>query len=509
MSSLGSRRGWLLACAISGLALGVGATGCGGSSPSLGGHGDGGGDAASEGAVVENEGGDATTASGQDAGAGDDSPTSNGDDSGETGVPGTDGGDSATAMDTSTDSPVIVAESGADASDAAPASCGATNSACSNGGANGLCEATVCSACTDTTDDANCSSAYGDGGGSGYLCLAGACSPGNCRTDGDCTGASGSLCGVTTPNVCGKCTTDAQCAGNAGGAICNTGTGACVAGTCPGTASNPPVACPVNTADICCAATCQPGAPAGGKSCCPGTAGDTYCAQQLGGAANCANGVCSLCAAATAPINQYTVDPVHGSDTTGNGNTGNGNPATCAFATITRALQVIGNNSAFKVTVTVVGPATVPDVTAETFPIAIPQYVTVTTSTGAVTVNVPAGAQGFRLNSPNAVIDGAGALTISGQTNKATYGIVASTGSATTTQIANLTVSSFLDDGILVENAGVLTIGAGVTSTLNGIVAARRAGLHVTGTGNAVITVASGGAPTHFGRQYEPRHSRG
>jgi len=499
MSSLAGR-GWLLACAISGLALGVGAVGCGGSSPSLGGHGDGGGDAASEGAVVENEGGDATMAS--DAGASDDSPTSSGDDSGETGVPGTDGGDSATATDTSTDSPVVATESGSDASgsgapdgsDGAAASCGANNSACSNAGANGLCEAMVCSSCTDTTDDANCSSAYGDGGSSGYLCLAGVCSPGNCRTDADCTGASaaGPLCGVTTANMCGKCTTDSECSGNAAGAFCNTTTGGCVAGTCTGTGANPPTACPFNAGDICCTTVCQAGAPTGATSCCPGTAGDTYCAAQIGASATCASGTCTKCAAGAS--NAFTVDPVNGSDTAGNGNIAGGNPATCAFKTITRALEVIGNDAAFAITVTVIGPSTV--ATGETFPIPVPQNVTLTTSGGAVTVNVPQAKVGFVLNAPNASIaGGAGAaLTVSGQANKGTFGITASSATSTGTSISNLTVSSFATAGILVQNGGTLGIGAGVTST------GSPDGLHLMGTGTPSVTinVPSGAAATHF-----------
>jgi hypothetical protein len=184
---------------------------------------------------------------------------------------------------------------------------------------------------------------------------------------------------------------------------------------------------------------------------------------------------------------------VNGSDTAGNGNIGNGNPATCAFRTLTRALQVIGNGAAFAVTVTVVGPATVPNTAAEAFPLAIPQNVSILTSGGAVTVNVTAGRVGFVLNAPNASIAGNGAapLTISGQANKATFGIAASSANSTGTSISNLTVSSFATAGILVENAGVLSIGAGVTSTGN------PDGLHVTNTGKVTIAVPSGAA-THF-----------
>jgi hypothetical protein len=498
MSLMRSRLGWLLACVVGGFALGAGAAGCGGSSPTLHGPGDGGSEAASEAAIGESEGGDATMTgpdAGEAAAPGDDSgdsTTTSGDDAGETGTPGTDGGDSATPMDTGTGT----TESGADASDAGTASdaadgatsCGADNTACTNAGTNGLCETNVCSSCVDTTDDAHCSAAYGDGGSAGYLCLAGTCSPGNCRTDADCTqaGAGGPLCGVTTANLCGKCTSDSECAGNSSGAFCNTTTGACVAGTCTGTGANPPVVCAFNTADICCTTACQPGAPAGAKSCCPGTAGDTYCAGQLGGSATCANGTCSSCAAG--PSNAYTVDPVHGSDTAGNGN---GTPATCAFATITRALQVIGNGAAFAITVTVIGPATV--ATGETFPISVPQNVSIVTSGGAITVNVPQGRAGFVLNAPNASVAGSAAapLTVSGQGNKANFGVTASSANSTGTSISNLTLASFGTAGILVQNGGVLSIGAGVTSTGN------PDGLHVTNTGQVTISVPPGAA-THF-----------
>jgi hypothetical protein len=494
MSALEFRRGWLVPCALSILSFGVGVSGCGGSSSAkLAGISEAGPEASSEAGIGESEGGDATMPApdaGQGMNPGDDSgdSTAPGDDSGETGAPGTGGGDSAMLTDTSTDSPTTGAN---DASDAAP-SCGADNTACSNAGANGLCEATACSSCTDTTDDANCSAAYGDGGG-GYLCLAGVCSVGNCRTDADCTSATaaGPLCGVTTANLCGKCTADSQCAGNAAGAFCNTTTGACGAGTCTGTGANPPVVCSFNSADICCTTACQPGAPTGAKSCCPGTAGDTYCATQLGASATCSNGTCSTCVAGSGTA--YTVDPVNGSDTAGNGNIANGNPATCAFRTITRALQVIGNAAAFGVTVTVIGPSTIPNTVAETFPLAIPQNVSIVTSGGAVTVNVPQARTGFVLNAPNASLAGGAGLafTISGQGNKAAFGIIASSASSTGTSIANLTVSSFGTAGILVQNAGVLSIGAGVTSTGN------PDGLHVSNTGKVTIDVPSGAA-THF-----------
>jgi hypothetical protein len=190
----------------------------------------------------------------------------------------------------------------------------------------------------------------------------------------------------------------------------------------------------------------------------------------------------------------YEVDPVYGSDQSG---TGDGTTTGCALKTITRALEVIGT-PVVATTITVLGPSSVN--ANEAFPIALPALVTVTTSAGAVMVNVPAGAAGFTLASPSSGIGGAASapLTISGQCNTATYGIVATTGSQASTQVANLVVTGFFDDGILVEKEGILSIGPGVTSTLNGTVAARKAGLHVTASGEAIVDVPSGSAPTHF-----------
>jgi hypothetical protein len=202
--------------------------------------------------------------------------------------------------------------------------------------------------------------------------------------------------------------------------------------------------------------------------------------------------MCTTCPVATGA--NYEVDPVHGSDVTG---TGDSTTPGCALQTITRALEVIGTPPV-ATTITVVGPS---DVRAgEAFPIALPALVTVTTSAGAVTVDVPPGASGFSLAAPSSGIEGTAAapLTISGQFNTATYGIVATTGSAASTRLANLGVTAFLDDGILVEKCGVLSIGPGVASTLNGTASARKAGLHVTGTGEVIVNVPSGSAAAHF-----------
>lgn len=410
--------------------------------------------------------------------------------------------DAAEANDAADGSDASDANDASDADDAADAMAGDGGAPCSSPtpvacvdpstGANDFCSnGAACSACSDGTDDGNCTTAYG-GSASPYLCLAGACSPGDCRANADCaSNSNGPLCGIATPNFCGKCTADLQCASTSATPVCNTTTGRCVAGTCIASATNPPAACPVNASDVCCTGVCQVGG--GAHSCCPGAGANAYCAGILGNShATCVGNTCTACPPVTGT--NVEVDPVNGSDQTG---TGDSTTAGCAFKTITRALQVIGS-APVATTVTVRGPSTVN--AGEAFPIIIPSLVTVTTSSGAVVVNVPAGKSGFTLSSPNSGMSGASGalLTVSGQSHVATFGIVATTGSQSSTRIANLTVTGYLDDGILVEGTGVLSIGAGVTSTLNGTATARKAGLHVTGAGEAIVTVPSGSAPTHF-----------
>jgi hypothetical protein len=442
------------------------------------------------------DGGDATTPDASEAGPAPDGGDATVPDAGDSGSK-PDASDGSIPSDSSLDGSDASDSATADANDAGPiCGDGAANSACVNPstGANDFCTAGICSACTDEADDSACTTAYG-GATHKYLCLSGACTPGDCRTDADCaTNPNGTLCGVSTPNACGKCTADTQCAKasvDGGTPICKTTTGQCVAATCTPSSGNPPATCIANTSDVCCSANvCQAG------NCCPGAAGDLYCAAQLdAGSATCSTktSTCTTCPAVSG--NGYSVDPTNGSDQTGNGN---GSTPGCAFKTITRALQVVGS-PALPTTITVVGPSTVGN--GETFPFVLPDDVAITTSGGAVTIDVSAAKSGFTLSSPNSSINGGAgaALTISGQTNTATNGIVATTGSSPSTAIANLTVTGFANDGILVEDTGILTIGAGVTSTLNGTIpAALHDGLHVTGSGNAIINVPSGSTPTQF-----------
>ena len=405
--------------------------------------------------------------------------------------------------------------SGADASDGS-ASCAPENGPCSNDGTAGLCRSGSCLPCVDSVDDAACTAAYG-GASASYLCLAGICTPGDCRTDADCaSNPNGGLCGVSTPNACGKCVNDQQCAGSTGGSVCNTGTGQCVVGTCPAEAGislgGAPAACPINAADICCTTMCQP-AP-GTNACCDGPNAAAYCATKLGDPqAACLNNLCTVCPQATG--NNYLVDPVNGNDQTG---TGDDTTTGCAFKTITRALQVIGPSPVLATTITVAGPSTVG--AGETFPIPLPTNVVLTTTgNGVVEVDVPVGKAGFTFSQVGSGINGAttmanggtvAGLSIVGHASGgvdsgatgATYGVVVGTGTGVTTMtgpiLQNAAISGFVDDGILVENAGVLQLGTGVSSTANGTPSARKAGLHVTGTGQALIRVASGDMPAHF-----------
>ena len=407
------------------------------------------------------------------------------------------------------------------------AGCGADNTACTlSGNKNGFCSSNVCTACAGPADNASCSAAYGSG--TGYVCVAGSCTAGNCiantdcpnggicgittanqcdkcSTDGSCVTAYGSgylctaagacvqgdckadadcptgeICGVTKANNCGKCTTDTECKNDAtygSSFVCNTATGACVAGTC----SQNSKSCPSNGADFCCGGACVEG------NCC--SAPD--CAS-MGNNFACVNHACTQCAQAT--NNTYVVDPVNGSDTIG---TGNGATAACAFRTIARALTVIGSapNPGTKVLVAATG--SVGTATGETFPVVVPTNVTIGAVTTAVTVLVPSGLAGFSLAKPSS---GLADLVIDGQNHTATSGVVATAGSADSTSISNVTVKNMASDGIRVAGTGVLSIGVGVSSTGNGVAGNNTAadGLHVQDQGKATIAVASGAAPTHF-----------
>ncbi len=402
-------------------------------------------------------------------------------------------------------------------------SCGADGASCTlTGGALGICQNNVCTACASGTQgNTACSAAYG--AGTGYVCASGACVPGNCVTTTDCTG--GTICGLTTANVCGSCSNDGQCraagaygsgylcasgscvSGNCkvdtdctsgqicglqipytcsgcsadgqcqndptygAGTVCNTTSSICVSATC--TRNN--AACTSNMSDFCCAGTCTAG------NCCI-----TADCATLGNNYTCTNHTCSLCPQATA--NTYYVDPVNGNDSAG---TGSNASAGCAFKTISRAIAFIGATLNAGTLINVLPTGTVSATSGEIFPIQVPTNTTVSGSGGTVTVQVPAANVGFVMTKATS---GLTSLAIDGQANTATNGIAVAGGSVSLT---NLTVSSMLHDGIHVTGAATLNVGAGVSSTQNGTTTTGADGLHVSNTSTVTINVTSGAA-THF-----------
>jgi hypothetical protein len=430
---------------------------------------------------------DSATGDGAGSSSGSDYGSSSGNDSGSSSgaAPSSSSGIDA-ASDATPDSGAGTDSGNDDGGDAA-AGCAPNLSACSNGGAQGLCENALCGTCTDLTDDSTCTSAYG-GATTPYLCLSGACAPGDCRQSSDCTdNSNGPTCGAMIANLCGKCANDSQCAGTAATPVCDTATGGCVAGTCTGTGANPPIACPVNASDICCTTACA--SFTGTHPCCPGAASTAYCTTSLGVGAQCVNNVCTSCPPVT--NGQYTVDPNNGSDASGTG-AGGGTGGTCAFKTITHALAVLASNTAPMPTITVVGPSTVS--AGETFPLGATN-VSITTSGGPVTVVVPATKNGISLTNGSLSGTPAAPLSISG-TATAGNGILVSGGQCA---ISNLTVQNFGSATAAGAGITVISPSTGSTSIGQGVISTKNAnGMTVTGDGPVIINVPLGGTPTQF-----------
>jgi hypothetical protein len=378
---------------------------------------------------------------------------------GSGGTAGAGGTTSVSEADASTDSGPVISST----------CTGANDSACQIGGANGLCLGGTCSACTPVNDDLNCTSAYGSATAP-YQCIAGACTPGDCRVDTDCKGTDADeICGVTTPNTCGKCTTDAQCQAASYGAkyICDTAKGTCVSGACTTTSK----ACTSNAKDFCCGspAACVPG------NCC-------VTADCTGNSQTCVNFVCSTCKAPT--DNTYYVDPLNGSDKTGVGSGGTAGGA-CAFQSITRALAVIGAAANAGTTIKVLPTGTVG--AAETFPLTPGKNITIegaTTGTPTV-VDVPASTVGFTLAEAKVALSN---LTITGTSLAANAGISVTAGTAS---LATVIVEDMGTYGIGVSG-GTLAIGTAVQSNHN-----KGDGLKVT-AGKVTISVPTGDTAASF-----------
>jgi hypothetical protein len=406
-----------------------------------------------------------------------------------------------------------------DASDAGPPC--TTDQDCQSNPADGpntICDvatgACVSSACTTTKDAGSACVNPAD------FCCAKGCVPGDCCSNADCVGnAAGLTCGATAANQCGSCTEDSECPAYY---ICNTTTGGCVSNSesfCVGTLPNggAPSACSVSTNDLCCAnpGDCLPSPPAGAIPCCSGSDADSYCQTMLGGTAVCdttAN-ICTTCGPIDDVSPVYYVDPVNGSDTAGTGSgltIGNAAAADCALKTITRALAIIGAANEATQIVVIGAAGGVGLAAGETYPITLPEKVSLTTESGPVTVTVPDKVPGFVLSAANTSLSGAltapltitTTVSVTGTTvTGGTNGIQVLAGaSSTTTQISNLTVTGMAKEGIHV-GAGGVAIGPGVVSTLNGVAgtpALARQGLHVTGSGTAVIAVSAGQPATQF-----------
>ena len=491
----------------------------------------------SEGGDDGSPGTDATTeAGGGDSGASghDGSTGDSGHDSGTTADSGT-ASDSGAAADSGTAADGgATADSGAmaDSGTAADSGCVA-GGACSLGASDGVCSSG--GTCAQCTLDAQCSGAYGGG----YICSsAGTCVLGNCTTDANCP--SGQICGLVTPNVCGNCTTDTQCqtdttyglgdicvsglctAGNChtdancpqgeicgltkaylcgpcttdtqcksdatygAGDVCDTAAGACVSDSC----AAPNTACSVNASDECCSVNGSDVCVAG--NCC----GNAQCSSATPA---CEGNVCTVCDAVGSPW-VYNVDPVNGvndTGTTGSGTAAGQANSVCAFKTITAAIAYILSQSTppqAGTQIVVKGPSTVSLASSgETFPITVPQNVSITGGGTGVTVNVTAGSSGFVLNSAGS---GVAALTLDGLSHTAVNGVQAGSGSVST--LTGVTVQNFFAEGILVNGSASLAITGGTQSMKNGTSAVPSSGLHVTGTAIATISGGNNGAPTAF-----------
>ncbi len=352
---------------------------------------------------------------------------------------------------------------------------GANGSACNDNGVNGLCEGMMCSTCNDPTDDATCAAAYPPMA----LCLAGVCTPGNCRTDANCP--TGEICGATQTNFCGKCTGDAQCHGDptyGANTICETAAGAtqgtCVTNACT---TNDKV-CAANAKDFCCAAKCVPG------NCCV-TADCTVNGQ------TCKNNRCTACPPVT--NNTYYVDPVGGDDGAGNGSSATG--GACAFQTISRALEVIGPTpgAGTKIELLNTGPAGA----AETFPITVPGNILIEGAVAGTpsTVNVPANVLGFTLA---AAASGLNNLILDGTLQAGNNGVQAQTGATATTTITDVEVRNMANGGISAFGTATLALGTGVSVHTIGTAANPHDGLGVFDNAKVTITVNTGGTAATF-----------
>jgi hypothetical protein len=344
---------------------------------------------------------------------------------------------------------------------------------CLVAGMKSVCKANACGQCTDTTDDAACTAAWG--GSDHYICSGGVCSIG-CRSSADC---NGQICGITIPNMCGACTSDAQCAMALGaGNICNTSTGKCVSNACTTVST----ACAANSADFCCAI-------AGNNVCVPGVCcTNSDCTNNL----SCVNHVCTTCPSPSPGL--LAVDPAQppGAPPTGADIDG------CRYKLITDALNTFPSPAA---TIKVYGTAnltgndtTCANHTGECLPIMIPDGVTITGASPAPTLVVPINKNGFVLDTPGAVLRN---FTLEGANGSGTptgnIGIVSDVGLVVSPSpapaIDHVTIQNFNADCI---NAG----GTGAVLSINGGVTAKNCASGLNLTASSFAAIKGAGADT-------------
>ena len=156
-----------------------------------------------------------------------------------------------------------VGGAGGAAGDMSVNNCDGTDCVLPSGG-RGFCTGdNLCVACVD---DAKCKDVYG----AQFLCIAGECVAGDCRTTGDC--ATGLICDAPS-NTCLACSDDASCVGAYGsGQLCVNGL--CTAGAC-------------HTA-----AECTAGQVCASNHTCQACANDAACGPDYGGGFLCLAGAC-------------------------------------------------------------------------------------------------------------------------------------------------------------------------------------------------------------------------
>jgi hypothetical protein len=411
---------------------------------------------------------DATT---QDVSSGDDASASDGSDASASDVADaiTNDADGATTDGSEVDA--------TDAADAAVA-CTGNNTACTRGdNTAGLCQGGVCTTCNDPGDDATCTTAYAtDGGPSSYVCVQGACVPGDCHTSTTCAGK------VCTNNSCASCANDTACTSDStygANTICSESSGTCVSNTC----STANAACATSASHFCCSVSLPlgDGGTTPGNVCLSGNCCDN---SQCGGATPaCIVNTCTACDAHSGTL--WVVDPISGSDlTTGSGTAGGTSSGACAFKTITKAIAALSaaaqadagsGTPPVGTKILVRGPSVA--LAGETFPIDLPANVTLEGQNG-----VRIGRGGSTLLSTSATGTKLVNLEFDGE-SLATFCVDANTTAALTLEGVDIHDCGI---GVRARQSAFLTVGPG--SHLH----ANSTGLRVQNTAKAQI--ASNGA---------------